>query len=418
MMTEAILVYIDLNGNSELVGRLWSHIRDRRESATFEYDGEWLRSPRKFALEPALKLTPGPHQTPDSRSIFSAIGDSAPDRWGRFLMRRAARRKAGREGKRSGTLFERDYLLMVNDMTRQGALRFRLDPDGPFLADSGGIVLPPLVDLPKLLQASDKVMRDEDSYEELRLLLAPGSSLGGAQPKSSVIDSNGNLSIAKFPSAGDEYNRILWEAAALRMAQDSGISTPERTVVNVAGKSVLLLKRFDRSGKGRTPFLSGMSMVGSFDNQTGSYLELADAIRRFGASPARDLRKLWSRIVFTVLISNVDDHMRNHGFLYNGVDGWLLSPAYDLNPTPADVKPRILSTTIDLNDSTASLELALEVREYFGIEKKDAMDIVSRTAHVEEKWRSYAGSFSIPSTEILRMESAFEHDDLEYALSL
>lgn len=417
-MTEPILVYVELNGVNEFVGRLWSHIKGQRESATFEYDSEWLRSPRKFALEPALSLSTGPYQTGDGRRIFAAIGDSAPDSWGRFLMRRATRKRVMREGRTPRTLFERDYLLMVNDETRQGALRFTLEPDGPFLADSSSIKIPPLVELPRLLSASDSVVNNEDNEEDLRLLLVPGSSLGGAQPKASVVDNNGGLAIAKFPSKNDEYNRILWEAVAFNLAEDSGITTPKRCIENIAGRSVLILERFDRDGSYRIPYLSGLSMIGAFDNDTRSYLELADAISRYGASPSRDHVELWSRIVFTVLISNVDDHMRNHGFLYNGIQGWLLSPVFDLNPTPSDIKQRALSTTINFDDPTASLVLALEVIEYFGIEFNDAKSIISRIGKVVSKWRSYAEQLNISKSEITRMESAFQHDDIDYALSI
>lgn len=417
-MADPILVYVELNGVNEFVGRLWSHVKGKRESASFEYDTAWLRSPRKYALEPALTLSPGQHQTADGRKIFAAIGDSAPDSWGRFLMRRAARREAKRKGISPRTLFERDFLLMVNDETRQGALRFALDHEGPFLADSSSIRIPPLLELPRLLDASENIAGDEDSDDDLRLLLVPGSSLGGAQPKASIVDSNGKLSIAKFPSEHDEYNRILWEAVSLDMAEDAGISTPTRRVESIAGRSVLILERFDRNGSHRIPFLSGMSIIGAYDRSTSSYLELADAISRYGASPGSDLYELWSRIVFTVLISNVDDHMRNHGFLYSGMDGWLLSPVYDLNPTPSDIKPRVLSSSIDLDNPDASLELALDVVEYFNIEYTDAKAVISRIARVVSKWKSYAKAMNIPRAEISRMESAFQHNDMRFALTL
>ena len=196
-MDKETLVYVDLHGMPHLVGRLWARMRKDRESATFEYDKNWLAHPERFSLEPALKLGPGPFHTPSDKPLFGAIGDSAPDRWGRVLMRRAERRRAEREGQTPRTVREIDYLLMVDDEARQGALRFAEREGGPFLAEHGPTKIPPLVDLPRLLSATERVLSDTDSDEDLRLLLAPGSSLGGARPKASVRDRDGHLAIAK-----------------------------------------------------------------------------------------------------------------------------------------------------------------------------------------------------------------------------
>ena len=415
-MSQPVLVYVDLAGESSLVGRLWTHARGSQQSATFEYDRSWLRSPDRFALEPALSLIEGPYQTQQDKALFGAIGDSAPDRWGRVLMRRAMRKQAVASGHTERTLSERDFLLGVDDEARQGALRFTLQDGGPFLAEGGGDRIPPLTELPRLLAASDNVLREDETSEDLRILLAPGSSLGGAQPKASVRDVSMDLAIAKFPSVNDEYDRVSWEAVALSLAGKAGINTPEMRLESVAGRSVLVVKRFDRLGPIRIPFLSGMSMIGAYDGEIRSYLELADALRQHGANPSRDLLQVWSRIIFTVLVSNVDDHMRNHGFLYEGPQGWVLSPAYDLNPTPVDVKPRILSTAIDFDDPVASIDLAFEVAEYFDISRDRSRAIAERIGQVVATWRAEAGRFGLSRSEIDRMSSAFEHEDLARAL--
>src|SRR5882672_7607550 len=364
-MDREVLVYVELNGVPYLVGRLRARTRKNKEGATFEYDARWLEHRERFSLEPALKLGPGPFHTPADTPMFGAIGDSAPDRWGRALMRRMERRRAEREKQTPRTLHEIDYLLLVDDEARQGALRFAEREGGPFLREEGVKRIPPLIELPKLLAAAEHVMEEKDTEEDLLLLFAPGSSLGGARPKASVIEKDGQLAIAKFPRKDDEINTVVWEAVALALAKKAGIEVPAGRVETVAKKPVLLLRRFDREGTRRIPFLSAMSMLGSKDNETRSYLEIVDALRQHGAVPRADMDALWRRLVFNILISNTDDHIRNHGFLYDGPNGWRLSPAYDLNPVPTDIKPRILATAIKEDDNTASLGLAVEVGGYF-----------------------------------------------------
>lgn len=417
MMDSETFVHIDLDGSPVLVGRLWARMRKGRDSATFEYDDYWLTHPARFSLEPALQLGPGPFHTPADKPLFGAIGDSAPDRWGRVLMRRAERRRAEHAGEATQTLREIDYLLMVNDEARQGALRFSYEPGGPFLSHDAAPI-PPLVELPRLLSAAEHVSSDDDSDEDLRLLLAPGSSLGGARPKASVRDKGGHLAIAKFPHKDDEIDTERWEAVALALAAKAGIPVPDWRLETIAGKAIMLLRRFDRSGGARIPFLSAMSMLGAKDNEQHSYLEFADALRQYGAAPKRDMHALWRRIVFNVLISNTDDHLRNHGFLYDGTNGWRLAPAYDLNPVPVDIKPRVLSTAIDFDDSTASLDLALNVAPYFELDAGQASHAVAEVAKAVSGWRSVAEKIGLGSREIKRMASAFEHDDLDEALKL
>jgi len=417
MTDRSVFVYVDLNGAPQLVGQLWSHMRKTRESSTFEYDKAWLQSPDRFALEPALQLSEGAFHAPADKVLFGAIGDSAPDRWGRILMRRAQKRRAEMKSVKPHTMREIDYLLAVDDEARQGALRFSEEEGGPFLADQDAIKIPPLIELPRLLAASERVIDDDDDDNDIRILLAPGSSLGGARPKASVHDHDGRLAIAKFPRKDDEFNTVAWEVVALELARKARINTAKSRFEHIADKPVIILERFDRDNGNRIPFLSAMSMIGAKDNETHSYLEIVDAIRQYGAHPVADMHELWRRIVFTILISNVDDHMRNHGFLYAGTDGWVLSPAYDLNPTPIEIKPRILSTAIDFDDQTASLALALSVVEYFELREKEARDIAADVADAVSCWRTEAAEVGLPASECNRMASAFEHDDLEMALS-
>jgi len=416
-MDREVLVYVDLQGTPHLVGRLWARVRKERENATFEYDKNWLEHRERFSLEPALKLGPGPFHTPSDKPLFGAIGDSAPDRWGRVLMRRAERRRAEREKQTPRTVWEIDYLLLVDDEARQGALRFAEKEGGPFLNDQQPTKIPPLIELPRLLSAAQHVIDDKDSDEDLRLLLAPGSSLGGARPKASVRDRDGHLAIAKFPNKGDEVNTVVWEAVALTLAQKAGIPVPQWRLESVADKTVLLLRRFDRENGARIPFLSAMSMLDARDNQTRSYLEFVDALRQHGASPQEDMHALWRRIVFSILISNTDDHLRNHGFLWSGPAGWRLSPAYDLNPVPVDIKPRVLTTAINEDDGQASLKLAYEVAPYFELKEEQARAIAREAGDAVASWRKEAAGLGLSKGEIDRMASAFEHEDLKLATS-
>src|SRR3984957_3744311 len=407
MMDRETLVYVDLDGAPHLMGRLWARVRKNKESATFEYDPAWLQHPARFSLEPALQLGPGPFHTPADTSMFGAIGDSAPDRWGRALMRRMERKRAEREGGGPPrTLQEIDYLLLVDDEARQGELRFAEREGGPFLRGEGLKRIPPLVELPKLLAAAEHVMEDKDTEEDLRLLFAPGSSLGGARPKGSVIEKDGHLAIAKFPRRDDEINTVVWEAVALTLAKKAGITVPDARVETVAGKPVLLLRRFDRDGNTRIPFLSAMSMLASKDNETRSYMEIVDALRQHGAAPKADMGALWRRLVFNILISNTDDHLRNHGFLYGGPDGWRLSPAYDLNPVPTDIKPRILSTAINEEDTTASLPVAIGVAGYFELNTDKARTTAGQVGKAVSKWRDEAARHGLTKPEIDRMALA------------
>ena len=418
MMAQEARVYIDLDGRILPVGRLWSRVRRGRESASFEYDPDWLAHAERFALEPALTLGPAAHHTPPGRALFGALGDSAPDRWGRALMIRAQRFRSRAEQRTPRTLTEFDFLLGVSDRARQGALRFAAEPGGPFLSDPDRDPVPPLIELPRLLAASDHAAAGGDDEELLALLLAPGSSLGGARPKASVLDRDGSLAIAKFPKPDDTWDTVRWEAVALALAERAGIEVPERRLVPVNDRAALIIRRFDREGDGRIPFLSAMSMLSAGERDRRSYLEIADALRQHGAAPGTDLPSLWRRVVFNVLVSNTDDHLRNHGFLYTGNAGWRLSPAYDLNPTPVEAGPRFLSTAIDLEDTTASIELALEVAPYFGLTADEAGAVARDVALTTRNWRHAAVRVGLSRPAIDAMASAFEHRDLDAALAL
>jgi serine/threonine-protein kinase HipA len=407
----SIFVHIDVGGVTTRVGTMWAHrgrSTRRTAAATFEYAPEWLRDPAHFSLEPALTIGPGRFQTARGRALFGAFGDSAPDRWGRMLMDRAAAQRARETGVAVPRLTEADYLLGVSDESRGGALRFATEPRGPFVAVPSGADVPPVVDLPALLNASDEIAEHDGGAAALRLLLAPGSSLGGARPKASVRDHDGQLAIAKFPSRTDRVSSVLWESVALTLAEHSGLRVEQHRIVPVGDRPVLVVQRFDRVHSRRVPFLSAMGMLGASDNESHSYLEIADAIRQHGAAAGEDLRELWRRIVFTILISNTDDHLRNHGFLYDGATrGWRLAPLYDVNPTPRSVRPGILTLAIDESNTTADLDIALDVAAYFDIDQREARSIAGAVGTAVHQWADQARAVGLSGHEIDEMSSAF-----------
>ena len=410
-------VHIALNGRTRQVGLARSNRVRGKETILFEYDESWLKDPERFSLEPALAMTRGAFAPPSGLTVFGSLGDSAPDTWGRRLMQRAERRVAEREGRAIRTLAESDYLLAVSDETRLGALRFRRVGEESFQApDRAGV--PALIKLGQLLQITERILRDEETDEDLQLIFAPGSSIGGARPKASVIDQYGYLSIAKFPKETDDYSVETWEEIALRLAEQAGIATPNHQLIEVAGKAVLLSRRFDRQDGTRIPFLSAMAMMSAKDGEQGSYPEIVDSLVQHGAQAKTDARALYRRVVFNVLISNVDDHLRNHGFLWLGKNGWSLSPAYDLNPVPADLKARVLTTNISLDEATCSLDLLEAAAEYFSLSLAQARTIIKEVALVTSGWRDIAKEVGARSTEIQRMASAFEHDELKRAMVL
>ncbi|MER9963322.1 type II toxin-antitoxin system HipA family toxin [Mesorhizobium sp. M0045] len=410
-------VHIDLGGHTRPVGLARSNRVRGAETILFEYDAAWLDDPDRFSLEPALALTRGAFAPPAGLATFGSIGDSAPDTWGRRLMQRAERRLAEREKRAVRSLTESDYLLGVADQTRLGALRFRLVGTELYLAPIRDGV-PALIELGRLLQITERILRDEENDEDLQMIFAPGSSLGGARPKASVIDQHGHLAIAKFPKETDDYSIETWEEIALRLAGQAGIATPRHELIEVAGKPVMLSTRFDRKAAIRVPFLSAMAMMGARDGERGSYPEMVDVLTQHGAQGKTDAHALYRRVAFNVLISNVDDHLRNHGFLWLGKAGWSLSPAYDLNPVPTDLKPRVLTTNIDLDEGTCSLDLLETAAGFFALTLPQARTIIKEVAVVTSTWRDVAKAVGARPAEINRMASAFEHDDLKRALAL
>ena len=413
-MDRQLTVHLDLDGAPVLVGRLWARSKGARESASFEYDASWLARRDAFALDPELPLGAGPFHT--ERPLFNAFTDPAPDRWGQTLLRRNERARARKEGRPPRTLLTVDFLALVDDRTRLGALRFKDFEQDAFLSSSDRPV-PPLVELAKLLAATTRVLEERDTEDDLALLLAPGTSLGGARPKASVRDKAG-LSIAKFPSESDDWPVTRWEATALALAQLAGVVVPEWRLALVAKRPVLLLRRFDRTMNERIPFMSALTAIAAKGNETHSYLEIAEMLRRDGSQVKVDLLQLWRRIAFNVLVSNTDDHLRNHGFLREGV-GWRLAPAYDLNPMPVDVRPRVHALAIDEIEQAASLETVFAVAPSFGINKPQAARaIVKEAATAVSKWRAVAAKQGLKSRDVDRMASAFEHADLKAAQRL
>lgn len=405
-------VFVQLAGEDVRAGRLWAHRRQNVESATFSYAPEYLTRRDSYPLDPALPLASGALQTPENRRIFGAFSDCSPDRWGKMLIRR---RFGGTTGSQS--FGEMDYLLGVRDDLRQGALRFRDVESGRFLADEEDGV-PHLVDLPRLLDYSERAERDVASQEELDLLLKGGSSLGGARPKAHVIDREGRLAIAKFPKAdGDEWDVTGWEAVTLQLARDAGIDAAASTLEQIAGRSVHIVDRFDRRGALRVGYSSAMTLLEAVDGESRSYLDLVEVIETESDRATSDIRELWRRVAFSILVSNTDDHLRNHGFLRATSGGWSLSPAFDVNPNP-EPGPKFSSTSIDGGSAAADIELLLEVAEIFRLDEREAGAILSEVASATRRWREVARRFGLPRAAIDQMRPAFEHESATFARGL
>lgn len=418
MSDPAAFVYIELDGSVRIVGRLWIRAGKNKESASFEFDPSWIADPVHHALGPGLPPTAGAFHSGEGRAMFGALGDSAPDRWGRRLIARNEARRARDADQSPRAPREIDFLLGVTDYVRQGALRFTRESGGPFIAEAGPNHVPPLVRLGELLAAAAALEEDPESIEAdnaVRLLLAPGSSLGGARPKASVRDRDGSLAIAKFPEKADTVDSVRWEMVMLDIAGRAGISVPKARLEMVGDIPVLLVTRFDRQGEIRVPFLSTMSLLDARDGDTRSYVEISDSLRRIASRASLDGPQLWRRLAFNILASNFDDHLRNHAVLYDG-NGWKLSPAYDLNPVPRTAKDRFLSTAINIDeDTTASIELAIDAAPEFFLTGDEAKAIAGDVAKEMTAWREDAAKLGLSSTEIERMESAFEHHDAELA---
>lgn len=412
-MERTLDVYIDWQGKTIHIGRLWARSKGSKETSRFEYMDEWRAHPRTFALDPMLPLTAGAFHT---EGLFNAFTDPAPDRWGRNLLLRRERKQAKSEGRPARTLVDIDFLTLVEDENRSGALRFTEAGDATFLAKAEQAI-PPIISLAKLLSATTRILQDNESDDDLRLVLAPGASLGGARPKAVVIDADGRLSIAKFPSPNDDWPVPRWEATAMSLARAAGIDVPDFALNIVQDRPVFLMRRFDRDEAGRRiPFISALTALAASDGEVRSYLELLDLLRTDGAAPERDAAQLWRRMVFNILISNTDDHLRNHGYIRDE-GGWLLAPAYDLNPMPVDVKPRHHALTLDEADDASSIDTAMAVAGQFGIKPDKARTIAAEVGSAVLAWRKVAAQNGLTNAQIERMASAFDHEDLAKSIA-
>lgn len=403
-MTDAVEVYMDIKGETRYIGLLRYLSKRRGQSSSFEYTDDWLSYGGAFAIDPVnLPLQRGAFFHNSARSALpGALRDTAPDRWGQMLIKRAFR-KAGKER----TLSEIDYLLAMNDRSRIGALRYKRPGEDTFNRDLGQYRVPPLISLPALINAADAVQSNSETADDLKLLLNEGSPLGGARPKSAVQDKEGSLVIAKFSKPDDDRSIPHGEILAMQLAKQAGLNVAEARILNVKNRPVSLIKRFDRDGDARIPFISAMTMLGMKDGDEATYTDIAEVIRMYSPDPLADLHELWRRLVFNILISNLDDHLRNHGFLYAGDDKWCLSPAYDLNPVPIEEKARELSTWASEEGPDASLDLALNAARYFGLNHTRAKEIIDEISAVTRQWRNMANRIGMSTADQTIYASAF-----------
>jgi len=399
-------VHIEWAGKTYFVGHLY--ITERNPAVTFEYAHEWLRRADAFAIDPtALPLRAGPHHR---ATLFGAIQDCGPDRWGRMLIERAVRKHV-LDRKPYQDL---DYVLALDDASRIGALRFRPDAGSPFLGNREGKV-PPVVQLSALLNATDAVHGETETAKDLRYLLGQGSPLGGARPKSAVVLPDGRLAIAKFPKPDDLRDIAAGEILALTLARNAGIQVAGHRLVSAGGRNISLITRFDRAGTNRIPFLSGSSLLGLQPGEPGSYTMLADGIRQFGHNTASDLRELWRRLVFSLLASNCDDHLRNHGFLMHEPGQWALSPAYDLNPVPEIDRTQTPKTDISENQEESSIAHAFDVAPRFGLKAAEAKIILREVFTAVSSWRKTGRQLRLKASTLDAYSSAFEHPLMDEA---
>jgi len=417
---KAIQVCAHWQGMTEpyLMGTLFVTPVRGKEVFSFEYDPNWLKSPHAQVLDPNLGLFLGPQYARDGHDNFGLFLDSSPDRWGRVLMQRRETQLAMEENRDIRPLMESDYLLGVYDGHRMGALRFRLGDEGPFLDDMTDMAAPPWTKLRDLehasLQLERKDAESDKSYSTwLKMLIAPGGSLGGARPKASVLDEKGHPWIAKFPSRNDEINIGKWEYLVYQLADAAGIETTRSDMRNFSGEhDTFLSKRFDRTENGeRIHFASAMTLLGKKDGDGGdtgvSYLDMAEFLMKSGAQVNKDLEQLWRRIVFNVCVSNTDDHLRNHGFLLLE-RGWVLSPAYDINPVATGGG---LSLNISKVDNSQSLDLVRSIAPLFRVKEELAVQIIGEAVMAVRKWGDMAKKLKLPAREIALMKNAFRVAD-------
>ena len=409
---KTIYVFADfLPFHNELIGTIYlSQIRGK-EFCSFEYDHNWLQN-QNMVLDPDLQLYSGRQFITDEKIIFGVFADSCPDRWGRRLMNRREELRARERQEKPKKLLESDYLLGVYDESRMGALRFKTDLDGDFLSNDEEFATPPWTSLRELEQASLAFEADSNPLDTkwLKQLLALGSSLGGARPKASVLAPDGSLWIAKFPSKHDDFNSGAWEMVVHDLAMLCKLNVPEAKAENFSKLgTTFLVKRFDRIDDQRIHFSSAMTMLGKTDGASAadgsSYLEIASFLKANGGTPKKDLIELWKRIVFSMAVSNTDDHFRNHGFLLTN-NGWELSPLYDVNP---DIYGEYLSLNVNKNESSIDFDLALRSARYYGVNESEASAFISTIKNtVKNNWESLAKKYRISRNEIIRMAPAFQ----------
>lgn len=412
VLEKEIYVYDDFSEDSPiLLGKLYVQTIKRGEAYSFEYDADWLKKHKlSISLSPELQPFLG-RQFHQGKEIFGMFADTSPDRWGRVLMNKRERLQAEREGRKPRKLYDSDYLIGVYDEARIGGIRLKLDMDGPFLSDDQETATPPWTSLRTLEEASRHFENDESGLTEkwLNQLIKPGSSLGGARPKATVVDMQGQLWIAKFPSKHDESDTGAWEKTVHDLAKMCGLNVPEAKLEKFSKLgSTFLVKRFDRDGKKRIHFASAMTLLGKTDGASAvdgtSYLDIVSFIKSNGANPKQDLLELWKRIVFNMLVTNSDDHLRNHAFIFSD-NGWTLSPLFDVNPVPYGDE---LSLLVDDEDNSISVELAINTAFRFGISEKEARKIAeSMCLIVKENWEQLAKEHGLSRGQIEYMRPAF-----------
>lgn len=407
-------ITVQIDGCDLTCGTLFQSVRHGTETTSFSYDAAYLEDPRAFSLSPDMPLGPGTFHSKGLREL-RAFEDAMPDRWGRNLLMRSERLAANRESRTERTLFETDFLAGVSDATRQGALRVWNDQGEAIAQPENGV--PREVDIPALLDASDRAVADLDA--DVQDLIDAGSSLGGARPKASVRTENGALCIAKFPKSTEDslVDSGAWEHTLLALMEAADISAPRSRLLRIRGRSVLLLERFDRTPAHRIPYISGLSAVQGADGERYSYLELAEFIEDFGSDPNRDLPELWRRALFSCAVGNSDNHLRNYGFLRDRA-GWALSPAFDVNPTPGGGQ-KYLATALDFGKPEADARIAFDVADYFRVGPSEAKDYARALAAALTRWSIIARRQGISEASMSAMAPNFQRglSNLEQVLA-